>query len=251
MTDAARLYVGTLRHRRHAPVAHQFTYRLFMVLLDIDRIPEAMSVSRLTAYNRWSWAAFHECDHIADPARSLRERVRASADAAGVSLCDGPIHLLTHLRYAGYVFNPISLYYCFDAAGALRHVLADVHNTYGERRDYWLTPSDARRRRFRAVAAKAMYVSPFMRADLDYEFLLTPPGENLIAHMNVSPQPQIDRRAAIFDATLDLQRRPWTTTSIRSALLRHPLMTVMVIGAIHWQALRLRFKRVPVVPRTP
>jgi DUF1365 family protein len=126
-------------------------------------------------------------------------------------------------------------------------VLADVRNTYGGRRSYWLTPADMEDSRMRAVAAKALYVSPFMDFDVDYEFLLTPPGETLVAHMNV-------RRGAarsatpIFDATLTLQRRPWTARSVRAALLRHPLMTAKVIGAIHWEALRLRLKRLPIVP---
>jgi DUF1365 family protein len=248
VTAAPALYVGTLRHRRHRPVAHAFTHRLFMALIDIDRIPEAMSITRLTAYNRWSWAAFHEQDHIGDPSRPLRERVRASADAAGVDLGDGPIHLLTHLRYLGYVFNPISLYYCYARDGRLRHVLADVRNTYGGRRDYWLAPADDSPRRLRAVAAKSLYVSPFMASDVRYEFLLTPPAQTLVAHMNVRPEAGSDGTAPVFDATLALERRPWTAGAMRSLLLRHPWMTAKVIAAIHWQAMRLRAKGLPTVP---
>lgn len=247
MIDAPALYVGTVRHRRHAPAAHAFEYSLFMALLDIDRIPEAMAVSRLTGYNRWRWAAFHECDHIGDPSRPLRDRVRASARRRGIALPDGPIHLLTHLRYAGYVFNPISLYYCYDVDGRLQRVLADVRNTYGGRQAYWLTRADESDRRLRAVAAKSLYVSPFMAFDVDYEFLLTIPGDTLVAHMNVlsdGSRPRIP----LFDATLTLRRRAWTAGSLRAALLRHPLMTVKVIGAIHWEALRLRRKGLPIVP---
>jgi uncharacterized protein len=247
VTAAPGLYVGTLRHRRHAPTAHAFTYTLFMALLDVDRIPEAMAVSRLTAYNRRGWAAFHDRDHLGDPTRPLRERVHASARAAGVALPDGPIHLLTHLRYAGYVFNPISLYYCYDAGGRLRHVLADVHNTYGGRQDYWLAPVDDGARRLRAVARKSLYVSPFMIPDVDYEFVLTPPGDTLVAHMNVRPIHDGGRRA-MFDATLTLEHRPWTAAAIRRALLRQPFMTAKVIGAIHWEALRLRLKGLPAIP---
>ena len=218
-----------------------------MALLDIDRIPEAMSVSRLTGYNRRRWVAFHDADHIGDPARPLRDRVMASARDGGVTLPDGPIHLLTHLRYAGYIFNPISLYYCYDADGRLRRVLADVRNTYGGRKAYWLTPADGNERRLRARTAKSLYVSPFMTFDVDYEFLLTPPGETLVAHMNVLPSDE-GRRRAIFDATLSLRRTPWTARSLRHALLRHPFMTAKVIGAIHWEALRLRRRKLPIVP---
>ena len=247
MTGAPALYVGTLRHRRHAPKAHAFSYSLFMALLDVERIPEAMAVSRLTGYNRRRWAAFDDRDHIGDPSLPLRDRVAASAASAGIDLPDGPIHLLTHLRYGGYVFNPISLYYCYDRGGRLRQVLADVRNTYGGRQAYWLTPADARERRLRAVAAKSMYVSPFMAADVDYEFLLTPPDETLVAHMNVVPRGGAGRRV-IFDATLTLRRQPWTAASLRTALVRYPLMTAKVIAAIHWEALRLRLKGLPVLP---
>ena len=247
MTAAPALYTGTVRHRRHAPAAHEFQYSLFMALLDIDRIPESMAQSWLTGYNRRRWAAFYDDDHIGDPAQPLRERVTASARAHGVDLPAGPIHLLTHLRYAGYVFNPISLYYCYDGAGALRRVLADVRSTYGGRQAYWLTPADGRKRRLRATAAKSLYVSPFMAFDVDYEFLLTPPGDTLVAHMNVRP-PESGRGAPIFDATLALERRPWSTGSLGALLLRYPLMTAKVIAAIHWEALRLRCKGVPIVP---
>jgi DUF1365 family protein len=246
VTGAAALYVGTLRHRRHVPTRHEFRYSLFMVLLDVDRIAEAMSVSRLTGYNRRRWAAFDDRDHIGDPARPLRERVQASAESAGVDLPDGPIHLLTHLRYAGYVFNPISLYYCYDRSGGLRHVLADVRNTYGGRHSYWLTPEDGRNTRLRARAPKSLYVSPFMEFDVDYEFVLTPPDESLVAHMNVLPGG--NGRTPLFDATLTLQRHPWTPGSVRRALVRQPLMTAKVIAAIHWEALRLRLKGLPSIP---
>jgi DUF1365 family protein len=247
VTQAPALYVGTLRHRRHQPTAHEFRYSLFMVLLDVDRIADAMAISRLTGYNQRRWAAFHDRDHIGDPARPLRERVQASAAAEGIDLPDGPIHLLTHLRYAGYVFNPISLFYCYDGGGQLSHVLADVRNTYGGRRAYWLTPLDGSERRMRALAAKSLYVSPFMRFDVDYEFVLTPPEDALVAHMNVLPECD-DRRRPIFDATLTLQRRPWAAGPLHAALLRHPLMTAKVIGAIHWEALRLRLKGLPIIP---
>jgi len=246
VTTAPALYEGTIRHRRRAPAAHEFRYALFMALLDVDRIPEAMAVSRLTGYNQRRWAAFHDRDHIGDGSRPLRDRVVASARGAGVDLPDGPIHLLTHLRYAGYVFNPISLYYCYDRDGRLRRVLADVSNTYGGRRTYWLTPEEHDDRRLRAVTAKSLYVSPFMTFDADYEFLLTRPGESLVAHMNVLPAGAA-RREPIFDATLTLRRRPWAAASIRATLLRQPLMTAKVIGAIYWEALRLRRKRLPIV----
>jgi uncharacterized protein len=239
VTAEPGVYVGTITHRRYTPRAHQFHYALFLSLLDIDRIDEAMAVSPLTSLNRWNLASFHDADHIGDPAMPLRDRLRDSAAAAGRALPDGRIYLLTHLRYAGYVFNPISLYYCFDRHDVLRSVLADVRNTYGGRRSYWLDPADQARHRFRAFADKNLYVSPYMEMEMQYEFLLTLPGQALVVHMNVTRRDSGER---VFDATLDLERRPWSAVSLRRTLLSYPLMTAKVIGAIHFEALRLRLK---------
>jgi DUF1365 family protein len=129
----------------------------------------------------------------------------------------------------------------------VQRVLADVRNTYGGRHSYWLTPEGQRLGHLRATATKSLYVSPFMAFDVGYEFLLTPPGESLVAHMNVWPDGGV-HRTPTFDATLTLRRRPWTASSLRATLLRQPLMTAKVIGAIHWEALRLRRKGLPIVP---
>ena len=237
------LYSGSLRHRRFAPTSHEFTYPLFMAFLDIDRIPEVMGRSRLSSYNRWNWASFDERDHFGDPRLPLRKRVEADAAARGLTFPDGPIFLLTHLRYLGYSFNPVSFFFCYSQAGALDLILAEVHNTFGESHNYWLDQKAAigtgNSLRYRTV--KEFHVSPFMSLDHQYEWTFTPPEENLAIHMSMhSPQ------SPFFDATLTLNRQPWTGQSLRSALIRHPWMTAKVIVAIHWQALRLLIKRVPV-----
>lgn len=237
------LFVGTLRHRRFRPVHHAFTYPLFMALLDIDRIPELMAVSRLTSHNRWNWASFDDRDHLGDPSRPLRTRLVADAARHGIDLPDGPIFLLTHLRYLGFCFNPVSFFYCFDRAKQLRLVLAEVSNTFGGTHNYWLEP-DPGSRTFRAAAAKSLYVSPFMPAAIDYGFAFTPPIDQLVAHMEANEQGSV-----CFDATLTLERRPWQAAEIRRTLVRHPAMTASVMGAIHWQALKLWWKGAPVMPR--
>ena len=237
------LFVGTLRHRRMTPVSHEFTYPLFMALLDIDRVPQLMRVSTVTSYNRWNWASFNERDHFGDPARSLRERLGADAARQGLALPDGRIFLLTHLRYLGYCFNPVSFFYCFDAAGQLQVVLAEVSNTFGGSHNYWLRPDPASRT-FRSAASKSLYVSPFMPADLDYHFAFTPPAGHLVAHMETTKAGSV-----CFDAMLSLERRPWNGVEIRRALLRYPAITLNVVAGIHWQALKLWWKGVPLVRR--
>ena len=237
------LFVGTLRHRRFTPVAHAFTYPLFMALLDIDRVAELMRVSAVTSYNRWNWASFDDRDHLGDPTRSLRDRLEVDATRHGIDLPDGPIFLLTHLRYLGYGFNPVSFFYCFDAAERLQVVLAEVSNTFGGSHNYWLRPDPASRT-FHAAATKSLYVSPFMPVDLEYAFAFTPPAGSLVAHMETS-----QAGAVGFDATLSLERRPWNAAEIRRVLVRYPAMTATVMAGIHWQALRLWWKGVPVVRR--
>lgn len=242
LTEPA-FYFGTLRHRRFEPRRHEFTYRLFMAFLDIDRIPELVRISRFLGYNRWNWAAFDERDHFGDPSLPLRERLRRDAAGHRLTLPDGPVFLLTHLRYLGYNFNPISLFYCCDSAGRLDLILAEVSNTFGERHSYWLHPGNqtpgANAHHHRVP--KQMHVSPFMDMALDYRFTLTEPAERLTAHMNT-----LAGERSTFDATLSLERRPWSAGSLHRALLAHPWMTAKVIGAIHWEALRLWIKGVPV-----
>jgi DUF1365 family protein len=245
--------VGTLRHRRFSPVAHHFTYPLCMVLLDIERIPELMAASRLTGHNRWNWASFDDRDHLGDPSRPLRDRLAEDAAAQGIRLPGGPVLLLTQLRYLGYGFNPVSFYYCFNRRGALARVMAEVHNTYGGEHHYWLEPqarglsaASTEPETFRATAEKRFYVSPFMPAALRYDFALTPLLDRFAVHMKVSTH---DGEPPVFDATLSLTRQPWSAAALRRSLLRHPMMTAATIGAIHWQALKLWGKGVPVVPR--
>jgi uncharacterized protein len=235
------LYTGTLRHRRSSPAHHDFTVPLFMAFLDIDRLPELMRVSPFAGYNRFGWASFHERDHFGDPALSLRERLRQDAGASGLALPDGPIYLLTHLRYLGYVFNPISLFYCYDRRQRLQQVLAEVNSTFGETCNYWLPAGPGGTVSHRCP--KKMHVSPFLPMELDYQFVLPAPGGSLVAHIGTSQGPHRP-----FDATLRLQREDWTAAALHRALRRFPWMTAQVMAGIHWQALRLYLKKVPVVP---
>ena len=214
------LFVGTLRHRRFTPVAHAFTYPLFMALLDIDRVPELMRVSRLTSHNRWNWASFDDRDHLGDPSAPAAGTARRRRRRATGSICRTVrIFLLTHLRYLGYGFNPVSFFYCFDRAERLQVVLAEVSNTFGGAHNYWLRP-DSASRTFRAAATKSLYVSPFMPVDLEYTFAFTPPAGRLVAHMET-----VEAGSVGFDATLSLERRPWSAAEIRRALVRYPAMT--------------------------
>lgn len=241
---ASSIYVGQLRHRRFFPARHEFTYPLFMVFLNIDRLPELMKASPFVAYNHWNWASYQERDHFGDPKKTLRDRIRDDACRHGVELPDGPIFLLTHLRYLGYNFNPVSFFYCYDRSEKLQLIMAEVNNTFGETENYWLTSShqqaagENKKYRF----PKTFHVSPFMKLGQEYEWTFTPPSERLV-NQCVS----FENGEAIFDSTLKLERRDWSKSELHRTLIRFPWITLKVIAGIHWQALMLLLKRVPVV----
>ena len=238
------IYVGEVRHRRTRPKAHAFTYPLFMAFLDVDRIPELCRVSSFLSYGRWNWAAFHQEDQFGDPSLHLRERLRQDAQAKGHILPEGPIFLLTHLRYLGICFNPVSYFYCFDPAGHLSLIMAQVSNTpWRERHTYWMPVAEGHQSPggISFDVPKAFHVSPFMPMDCRYRWAFTPPGEALKVHIA-----EFDSLDLFFDATLLLRKRPWTAGIVRRTLVQFPWMTLKVLIAIHWEAFWLWIKRVPV-----
>lgn len=228
------LYEGRVEHARATPVAHTFGYRLFMMYLDLDELPRVFAGRWLWSTRRPALAWFRRADYLGDPHEPLAESVRKKVAEAKGRRPSGPIRLLTHLRYFGHCFNPVSFYYCFDDAGAkVETIVAEVHNTpWNERHCYVLDAEELPARRFKT--AKALHVSPFMPMDVTYDWAFTEPDERLAVAMRCMRDGERQ-----FAAALTLQRREIDGKSLATALVRHPLMTLEVVAAIYWQALRL------------
>ena len=238
------LYNGQVRHRRFAPARHEFEYRLFMLYLDLDEMPGLFDRFWMWSSSRPNLAWFRRADHLGDPDRPLAECVRDLVEQRSGRRPHGPVRLLTHLRYCGHGFNPVSFYYCFDPTGkTVEHTIAEVNNTpWGEQHCYLLNASPAQQelRVQRFELEKQFHVSPFMGMDIHYQWSFARPGNRLFAHLKNSRDGD-----KLFDATLHLERAPITSASLSGALLRYPLMTLRVMAAIYYQALRLWLKKTP------
>lgn len=248
MVPSAALYTGRVVHKRMRPVAHELDYRVFSLFLDIDDIDGAVAKSHLLARNRFAPLAFYDRDHGPRDGSPLRPWVEARLRQKGLDLGGGPIRLLCFPRMWGYVFNPLSVYFCYGRAGDLRAVLYEVSNTFGEWHGYLLpVPAGAYAdgRPFEQEAEKVFHVSPFLPVEGCYRFRLRPPGEGLSMLIRF-----LDGNGdAVLLASHTGERKPLTAGSLLSAILAHPFMTWKVIAAIHWEALRLWLKGASVFPK--
>ena len=238
------IYEGQVRHRRFSPRSHQFSYRLYLLYLDLAELPDLFDKYWLWSARKPNLAWFRRHDHMGDPASSLDSTIRKTIQQATGILPEGPIRLLTHLRYFGYGFNPVSFYYCYDRADQqLQTIVAEVNNTpWGEQHYYVLPASEqsGHSRHLRYLRQKEFHVSPFMPMDIDYDWRFNLPDKYLNVHME-----NYHEGTKIFDATLMLQRSPINRMNLARVLLQYPLITGKVIGAIYWQALKLLLKKVP------
>ncbi len=243
----SRIYKGWVRHRRVAPTQNRFRYRMFMLYLDLAELPALFDGTPFWSARRPAPARFKRSDYLAPADLPLDQAVRDLVERRLGARPSGPIRLLTHLRYFGYCMNPVSFYYCFDAAGQnLETIVAEITNTpWGERHQYVLpcagpgtTTQGSAAQRFEF--AKDFHVSPFMPMAMQYHWFFNEPGDRLLVHM----QNFLDG-GRMFDATLALRRQPLTSGALVGLLVAYPLMTFKVIAAIHWQALRLWWKKTP------
>lgn len=258
MTFRSTLYVGSVMHRRLRPRAHKLRYRVFWMLLDLDEIDDVSRGLRLFSHNSFNAVSFYDVDHGDGGGRSLREQADRHLRKAGIETGGGAIKLLCMPRMFGYGFNPLSVYFCYQREGSLAAILYEVHNTFGERHTY-LIPVDQPARAVvdqqignqqvgNQQAApdqqvvdqrcdKVFYVSPFMDMDMTYAFRVAAPAERVTVAIRTG-----DKDGLLLFAALNGERRPLTERALLRAVLAYPLLTLKVVGAIHWHALRMMLK---------
>lgn len=230
------IYEGWVRHRRFHPQAHAFRYPLYLTYLDLDELPQLFGDGWLWGYERPALASFRRRDYLGDPERPLDVCVRDLVEDSLGRRPAGPIRLLTHLRWLGFGFNPVSFFWCFDEEGKPDALVLEVHNTpWGERHPYVL---DARGHRpegpFLFRQAKEFHVSPFLGMGLGYRIRATLPGERHVVHMDCR-----DESRTVLDATLSLSRVALRPTAMLRVLCRYAAMPLRVVVGIYHQAWKL------------
>ena len=233
LAPGAALYECMITHARTAPLRNVFTYRSYQWLVDLDHLPKLGPGLRLLA-------GFEARDHLGDPGRSIRDNLDHFLRERGVDLAGGQVMMLANARVLGYVFNPLTVYWCHRADGTLACVVAEVHNTYGQRHAYLLHTDD----RGRAQVPKEFYVSPFYPVDGGYRMSLPEPGARLALSI-VLGRP--DGRS--FTASVHGRGVPATARALAAAAVRHPWSTAAVSARIRWQGIKLYLRGLRVTPR--
>jgi DUF1365 family protein len=243
---AAALYFGDVMHARLKPMGHRFSYRVMSLLIDLDRLAEADRQSSLFGVNRKALYSFHEADHGRRDRSALRAYAQDRAAEHGVDLTGGRVLLLCYPRLLGFTFNPLSVYFCYRTDGDLALIIYEVRNTFGDIHAYVLPvqPDEISDAGIRQQQEKLFYVSPFIEMAMRYHFRVSPPGERVKLRIL-----ETDRDGPLLAATFNGRRESLTSAALLRSFFALPLVTLKIVAAIHWEALRLWLKGARLVAR--
>ncbi|MEO1193903.1 MAG: DUF1365 domain-containing protein [Pseudomonadota bacterium] len=241
---ASALYPLQVVHRRRGAVEHAFSYKIVSLLLDLDELPLLAGRFPFFSWNGWGPLAHCDRDHGAHDGSPLKAWVGQQLATAGITGVSGPVRLLAMPRVWGAAFNPLSIFYCHAPDGSLRALIYEVHNTFGQHHSYVIPVEQEAGGVIDQACDKAFYVSPFIPLRQRYQFRLRAPGERLVLAMQ-----QGDESGPLLFARISGRRRELNNATLGRVLLAQPLLTWKVLGAIHWQALRLWLKGARLQPR--
>ena len=242
LSKKSYLYPGVVGHRRFTPFNHFFSYPLFMAYIDLDTLNHFLKKSWFWNVDKKALVSFHRKDYHGDPSKDLSESIRETVDKTIGLKIKGPIRLLTHLRYFGYCFNPVSFYYCFNEDDTdVDAIVAEVTNTpWKERHAYVIQNKNKNKTKLKSNFKKQLHVSPFWGMDHDYEWLFSKPEKKINVNMK-----NFRSDTKVFDANLNMVRSPFTKKGLVKNVLRFPLITLVVVARIHFQAFKLWVKKAP------
>ena len=243
---SSSLYQTRIFHRRRRPKSHRLSYGAFFLLLDLDELDAMHRRLKWFSFNSFNIFSFYDRDHGPGTSEPLRPWIENYLDQAGVDLQGGSIQALCMPRIFGYVFNPISVYYCYHRDGQMAAVLYEVSNTFGQRHSYLFPVDDSADGLLQHSCDKRFFVSPFIEVAGSYSFSLRRPGKELYLHIR-----QADEEGPMLDAWVNGEKSHISDRTLLLCLIRYPLLTLKVIGGIHWEALKIWLKGVRTVTRPP
>lgn len=242
------IYQGQVMHHRLRPKVHRFIYRVSACLFDLDELPLLDKSIACFGYNQFNLWSFYDQDYGEGSQVPLNQQIRTYLKAQGYNLGEEKILLLCYPRLLGYTFNPLSVYYCYDEENNLRLILYEVSNTFAQKHRYLLEVDPQKTKLtsgiVRQSCTKNFYVSPFIPMQCRYDFRMRIPDEKVLVGIR-----QHDQSGAFLHAVFQGQRQAFTQANLLRTWIRHPLMTLKVIVGIHWEALGLWRKKIPMYPR--